>query len=172
MSPFSPMSVFQTTKNYKFSLYPFLTFFSTKVLETHLGGLNAACIRPALSQFRPSVGDEATYCPQYSLHIPSQAGSWASPASRPPWVCAFLFLVNQYQPRRGRSWQASRRCCREIPSPASSWRRCCWLAVFKMPYINLDILHFSIFRAPLWWLEMPYIDLDISHFLSTRAPCS
>ena len=45
---------FQTTKNYKFSLYPFLTFFSTRVLETHLGGLKAACIGPALSKFRLS----------------------------------------------------------------------------------------------------------------------
>ena len=26
---------FQTTKNDKFSLYPFLTFFSTRLLETH-----------------------------------------------------------------------------------------------------------------------------------------
>ena len=50
----------QTTKNYKFSLYPFLTFFSTRVLETHLGGLKAACIGPALSKFRPSAGDGAT----------------------------------------------------------------------------------------------------------------
>ena len=38
-----------TSKNYKFSLYPFLTFISTRVLETHLGGLKAACIGPALS---------------------------------------------------------------------------------------------------------------------------
>ena len=30
---------FQTTKKDKFSLYPFLTFFGTRVLETHLGGL-------------------------------------------------------------------------------------------------------------------------------------
>ena len=52
---------FQTTKNYKFSLYPFLTFFSTRVLESHLGGLKAACIGPALSKFRPNVGDRATY---------------------------------------------------------------------------------------------------------------
>jgi hypothetical protein len=51
---------FQTTKNGKFSLYPFLTFFSTRVLGTHLGGLKAACIGPALSKFRPSVGDGAT----------------------------------------------------------------------------------------------------------------
>jgi hypothetical protein len=42
--------------------------------------------------------------------------------------------------------------------------------VFKLPYINLDILHFSIFRGPQWWLEMPYIDLNISNFLSTQAP--
>ena len=39
-----------------------------------------------------------------------------------------------------------------------------------MPYINLDISYFSIFRAPLGLLEMPYIDLDISHLSSTRAP--
>ena len=39
------------------------------------------------------------------------------------------FLVNQYRPRRGRSWQASRGCCREITAPASSWRRCCWLSL-------------------------------------------
>ena len=51
---------FQTTKNYKSSLYPFLTFFSTRILEAHLGGLKAACIGPALSKFRSSVGDGAT----------------------------------------------------------------------------------------------------------------
>ena len=39
-----------------------------------------------------------------------------------------------------------------------------------MQYIDLDISDFSIFRAPLWWLEMPYIDLDISPLSSTRAP--
>ena len=51
---------FQTIRNYMFSLYPFLIFFSTRVLETHLGGLKAACIGPALSKFRQSVGDGAT----------------------------------------------------------------------------------------------------------------
>ena len=51
---------FQTTKNERFPLYLFLIFFSTRVLETHLGGLKAACIGPALSKFRPSVGDGAT----------------------------------------------------------------------------------------------------------------
>ena len=52
----------QTTKNDKFSLYLFLTFSSTRVLETHLvlGGLKAACIGPALSKFCLSVGDGAT----------------------------------------------------------------------------------------------------------------
>ena len=50
----------QTTKNYKISLYPFLTFFSTRVLETHSGDLKAACIGPALSKFCLSVGDGAT----------------------------------------------------------------------------------------------------------------
>ena len=60
LSHFSPMSIFQTTKNFKFSLCPFLTFFSTRVLETHLEVLKAACIGPALSQFRQSVGDGAT----------------------------------------------------------------------------------------------------------------
>ena len=44
----SPLCIFQTTKNGKFSLYPFLTFFSTRVLETHSGGLKAACTGPAL----------------------------------------------------------------------------------------------------------------------------
>ena len=63
---FSPMS--GTTKNDKFSLYPFLTFFSTRVLETHLGGLKAACIDPALSKFRPSVGDGATYPTPSTVH--------------------------------------------------------------------------------------------------------
>ena len=43
------------------------------------------------------------------------------------------------------------------------------LGVFEMPHIDLDISHFSIFRAPLGLLEMPYIDLDISHLSSTRA---
>ena len=38
--PFLP----QTIKNDKFSAYPFLTFFSTRVLETRLGGLKAACL--------------------------------------------------------------------------------------------------------------------------------
>ena len=42
--------------------------------------------------------------------------------------------------------------------------------VFEMPYIDLNTLHFSIFRAPLGLLEMPYIDRDISHLSSTRAP--
>ena len=51
MSHFSPISVFQTTKNYKFSLYLILTLFSNWVLETHLGVLMAACIGPAVSQF-------------------------------------------------------------------------------------------------------------------------
>ena len=51
---------FQKTKNYKFSLYPFLKFFSTRVLEPYLGGLNSACIGPALSKFCPSGGDGAT----------------------------------------------------------------------------------------------------------------
>ena len=58
---------FQTAKNYKFSLYPFLTFFSPRVLETHFGGLKAACIGPALSKFRPSVGGGATYCTLYTV---------------------------------------------------------------------------------------------------------
>ena len=31
---------------------PFVTFYSTRSLETHLGGLQAACIGPALSKFR------------------------------------------------------------------------------------------------------------------------
>ena len=48
-----------TTNNDKFSLHPFQTFFSTRVLETNLVGLKAACIGPALSKFRPSVGDGA-----------------------------------------------------------------------------------------------------------------
>ena len=39
-----------------------LQLFSTRVLETHLGGLKAACIGSAVSKFRPSVGDGATYC--------------------------------------------------------------------------------------------------------------
>ena len=64
---------FQTTKNDKFSLYPFPTFFSTRVLEIHLGGLKAACIGPALSKFRPSVGDGATYCIVYSVHCSTTA---------------------------------------------------------------------------------------------------
>ena len=51
---------FQTTKNEKFPLYPFLIFFNTRVLETHLGGLKAACMGPVLSKFRLSVGDGAT----------------------------------------------------------------------------------------------------------------
>ena len=51
---------FQTTKNNKFSQYPFQTFFSTRVLETYLGGLKLACIGPALSKFRPSCGNGAT----------------------------------------------------------------------------------------------------------------
>ena len=46
----------------KFSLYPLLTFFGTRVLETHLGGPKVACIGPALSKFRPRVGVGATLC--------------------------------------------------------------------------------------------------------------
>ena len=46
----------------------------------------------------------------------------------------------------------------------------CTVGVFEMPHIDLDISHFSIFRAALGLLEMPYIDLDISHLSSTRAP--
>jgi hypothetical protein len=34
----------------------------SRVLETHLEGLKAACFGPALSKFRPSVRDGATYC--------------------------------------------------------------------------------------------------------------
>jgi hypothetical protein len=48
------------SKKFLFSLYPFLTFFSHRVLETDLGGLKAAWIGPALSKFRPSIGGEAT----------------------------------------------------------------------------------------------------------------
>ena len=63
----------------------FLTFFSTRVLETHLGGLKAACIGPALSQFRQSVGDGTTYFHNILLIFPhkQEAG--------PPWACDFLF---------------------------------------------------------------------------------
>ena len=50
------------------------------------------------------------------------------------------------------------------------WKNVTPLGVFEMPYIDLDISHFSIFQAPLGLLEMPYIDLDISHLSSTRAP--
>ena len=62
-SHFSPMSgtlFFQTIKNEKFPIYPFLISFSNRVLETHLGGLKAARIGPALSKLCPSVGDGAT----------------------------------------------------------------------------------------------------------------
>ena len=38
-----------------------LQLLSTRVLETHLGGLKAACVGSALSKFRLSVGDGATY---------------------------------------------------------------------------------------------------------------
>ena len=43
---------FLTTQTDEFSLYPFLIFFSTRLLETYLGGLKAACIGPALSKLR------------------------------------------------------------------------------------------------------------------------
>ena len=62
--------LFQTTKNIKFSLYPFLTFFSTMLLETHLGELKAACIGPALSKFSLSVGDGASSTLQDVLPCP------------------------------------------------------------------------------------------------------
>ena len=41
-----------------------LQLLSTRVLETHLGGLKAACIGSALSKFRLSVVDGSTYCPR------------------------------------------------------------------------------------------------------------
>ena len=60
---FSAMSgtlFFSNHQNERFPLNLFLIFFSTRVLETHLGGLKAACIGPALSKFCPSVGDGST----------------------------------------------------------------------------------------------------------------
>jgi hypothetical protein len=51
---------FQTTKNEKVLSLPLSKFFQTRVLETFLGRLKAACIGPALSKFRPSVMDGAT----------------------------------------------------------------------------------------------------------------
>jgi hypothetical protein len=50
----------QTIKNNTFYLYSYLAFFSARVLETHLGGLKAVCIGPALSNFCPSVCNVAT----------------------------------------------------------------------------------------------------------------
>ena len=38
-----------------------LQLFSTRVLYTHIGGLKAACMGSALSKFRQSVTDRATY---------------------------------------------------------------------------------------------------------------
>ena len=37
-----------------------LQLFRTRVLDSYLGGLKAACIGSALSKFHPSVGDGAT----------------------------------------------------------------------------------------------------------------
>ena len=39
------------------ALYTRFQFFSTRVLDIHLGGLKAACIGFALSKLRPSFGD-------------------------------------------------------------------------------------------------------------------
>ena len=49
---------FQTTKNKKFSIYPYLTFFSTRVLETHLGGLKAALLVLSYSNSAQVLGME------------------------------------------------------------------------------------------------------------------
>ena len=62
-TPFLPHawdSVFSEHLNWQVLLITRLQLFSTRVLETHLGGLNAACIGSALSKFRLSVGDGAT----------------------------------------------------------------------------------------------------------------
>ena len=81
-SPCLGLFFFQITQNYMFSLYSFLTFFSTRVLETHLGGIKAACIGPALSKFCPSVGDGQLLSPlPYFI-----TGSWAEDWSLIPFI--------------------------------------------------------------------------------------
>ena len=57
---------FSVHLNWKVLSITRLQLFSTRVLETHLGGLKAACIGYALSKIRPSVGDGATYCTLYT----------------------------------------------------------------------------------------------------------
>ena len=66
---FSPMSrtlFFSEHLNWQVLSITRLQFFSTRVLDIHLGGLKAACIGSALSKFRPSFGDGATYAPSFS----------------------------------------------------------------------------------------------------------
>ena len=58
LEPFLPHVWDYTTKNYKFSLYPFLTYFSTRVLKTQLWGQKEACIGPALSPSAKVLGME------------------------------------------------------------------------------------------------------------------
>ena len=59
--PISGTLFFQTTKNYKFSPYPFLKIFKTKVLDTDQGWHKAAVTGAALSRFHlRRVGDLAT----------------------------------------------------------------------------------------------------------------
>ena len=62
---FSPMSgtlFFFKHLNWQVLSITRMQLFGTKVLDIHLGGLKASCIGSAVSKFRPSVGDGATYC--------------------------------------------------------------------------------------------------------------
>ena len=107
LNHFCPMSgtVFiQTTKNDKFSLYLFLTFSSTRVLETHLvlGGLKAARIDPALSKFCLSVGDGATCltssCPLGPLlfrDILSSVVSYPWLLEADNWLCCWMSVIER-----------------------------------------------------------------------------
>ena len=53
----------QTTKNDRFSLYPFLTFFSARVLETHLGGKRQPVLVLPYPNFVQVLGMEQPTCP-------------------------------------------------------------------------------------------------------------
>ena len=60
---FPPMSgtlFFSKHLNWQVLSITRLQLFSTRVLDTHLGGLKAACIGSALFKFRQSVEDGAT----------------------------------------------------------------------------------------------------------------
>ena len=61
-----------------------LQLFSTRARESHLGGLKAACIGSAVSKFRPSVGDGATYSASCLLLQAARGGPAVYPDPQAP----------------------------------------------------------------------------------------